>query len=103
MIDPPRRDRGGANLAVRAIIANASTSCTTAVRDTADACVTFTPLDGGPSVELRADSARAFSLPEGRYEVRIRAPPCVLGTDTLQVARRADDAAITRRFSLIFS
>ena len=27
----------------------------------------------------------------------------VMGTDTLQVARRADDAAITRRFPLICS
>jgi len=121
----------GAKLAVRAVIANASPSCTSAVRDTAitlkagdrvalslpvrgcavvnydvtprDARVTFTPLDGGPSVELRADSARALSLPEGRYEVRIQAPRCVMGTDTLQVARRPDDAAITRRFPLICS
>ncbi|QJR34952.1 serine/threonine-protein kinase [Gemmatimonas groenlandica] len=121
----------GAKLAVRAVIANASTSCSTAVRDTVvtlkagdrvgvslpvrgcavvsydvtprDARVTFTSLDGGPSVELRADSARALSLPEGRYEVRIQAPRCVMGTDTLQVAFRADGAPITRRFLLICS
>jgi len=121
----------GAKLAVRAVIASAATSCTTAVRDTVlmlkagdrvalslsvrgcavvsydvtprDARVTFTPLDGGPSVELRADSARALSLPEGRYEVRIQAPRCVMGTDTLQVARRADGAPITRRFPLMCS
>lgn len=121
----------GAQLAVRAVMANASTSCTTAVRDTVlivkagervglnlpvrgcaavsydvtprDARVTFTPLDGGPSVEVRADSARALSLPEGRYEVRIQAPRCVMGTDTLLVARRADGTAITRRFPLICS
>jgi serine/threonine-protein kinase len=120
-----------AQLAVRAVMANASTSCTTAVRDTVltlkagervglnlpvrgcaavsydvtprDARVTFTPLDGGPSVEVRADSARALSLPEGRYEVRIQAPRCVMGTDTLLVARRADGTAITRRFPLICS
>ena len=121
----------GAKLAVRAVLANASTSCTTAVRDTVltlkagervalslpvrgcavvsydvtprDARVTFRSLEGGPSVELRADSARALSLPEGRYEVRIQAPRCVMGTDTLQVARRADGAPITRRFPLICS
>ncbi len=121
----------GAKLLVRAVIANASTSCTVAVRDTMltlkagdrvslnllvrgcavvsydvtprDARVTFTPLDGGPSLELRADSARALSLPEGRYEVRIQAPRCVTGTDTLQVARRADSAPIARRFLLICS
>ncbi len=121
----------GSKLAVRAVIANAATSCTTAVRDTVltlkagdrvelslpvrgcavvsydvtprDARVAFTSLDGGPSVELRADSARALSLPEGRYVVRIQAPRCVTGTDTLQVARRADDATITRRFPLICS
>ena len=121
----------GAKLVVRAVLANAATSCTTAVRDTAltlkagdrvglslpvrgcavvsydvtprDARVTFTPLDGGPTVELRADSARALSLPEGRYEVRIQAPRCVMGTDTLQVALRADGAPITRRFLLICS
>lgn len=121
----------GAKLAVRAVLANASTSCVTAVRDTVltlkagdrvglslpvrgcavvsydvtprDARVTFTPLDGGPPIELRADSARALSLPEGRYEVRIQAPRCVMGTDTLQVARRADGAPITRRFPLICS
>ena len=40
---------------------------------------------------------------EGRYEVRIQAPRCVTGTDTLQVARRADSAPITRRFPLICS
>ena len=121
----------GARLAVRAVLANASTSCTTAVRDTVltlkagdrvalslpvrgcavvsydvtprDARVTFKSLEGGPSVELRADSARAVSLPEGRYEVRIQAPRCVTGTDTLQVAAKADGAAITRRFPLICS
>jgi serine/threonine-protein kinase len=121
----------GSKLAVRAVIADASTSCTTAVRDTVltleagdrvelsltvrgcavvsydvtprDARVTFMSLDGGPSVELRADSARALSLPEGRYGVRIQAPRCVTGTDTLQVVRRADDATITRRFLLICS
>lgn len=121
----------GARLAVRAVLANASTSCTTAVRDTVltlkagdrvalslpvrgcavvsydvtprDARVTFRSLEGGPSVELRADSARAVSLPEGRYEVRIQAPRCVTGTDTLQVAAKADGAAITRRFPLICS
>lgn len=121
----------GAKLAVRAVIANASTSCITAVRDTVltlkagdrasvslrvrgcavvsydvtprDARVTFTPLDGGTTVELRADSARALSLPEGRYEVRIQAPRCVMGTDTLQVAFRADGAPITRRFPLMCS
>ena len=68
-----------------------------------DARVSFTPLDGGPPVELRADSARAVSLPEGRYEVRIQAPRCVMGTDTLQVTGRADGAPITRRFPLICS
>ncbi len=121
----------GAKLAVRAVIASASTSCTTAVRDTVltlkagdrasvslpvrgcavvsydvtprDARVSFTPLDGGPMVELRADSARALSLSEGRYEVRIQAPRCVMGTDTLQVASRADGGPITRRFLLICS
>lgn len=121
----------GTKLSVRAVIANASTSCTTAERDTVltlkagdrasvslpvrgcavvsydvtprDARVSFTPLDGGPTVELRADSARALSLPEGRYEVRIQAPRCVMGTDTLQVASRADGSPITRRFPLICS
>ena len=116
---------------MRAVLANASTSCTTAVRDTVltlkagdrvalslpvrgcavvsydvtprDARVTFKSLEGGPSIELRADSARAVSLPEGRYEVRIQAPRCVTGTDTLQVAAKADGAAITRRFPLICS
>ncbi|WP_310570353.1 hypothetical protein [Gemmatimonas sp.] len=118
-------------LAVRAVIANASTSCITAERDTVvtlkggdrasvslpvrgcavvsydvtprDARVSFTPLDGGPTVELRADSARALSLPEGRYEVRIQAPRCVMGTDTLLVAYRADGSPISRRFPLICS
>jgi len=119
----------GSKLSVRAVIASAPTSCTVAVRDTMlslkagdrvsltlpvrgcavvsydvtprDARVTFTPLDGGPQIELRADSARALSLPEGRYEVRIQAPRCVMGTDTLLVAARADGAPITRRFPLI--
>ncbi len=121
----------GSKLSVRAVLASASTACTVAVRDTIlalkagdrvtldlpvrgcavvsydvtprDARVTFTPLDGGPSVELRADSARAVSLPVGRYEVRIQAPRCVMGTDTLQVAIRADGAPIARRFPLICS
>ncbi|WP_411282377.1 serine/threonine-protein kinase [Gemmatimonas sp.] len=121
----------GSKLSVRAVIASASTSCTVAVRDTMlalkagdrvsvnlpvrgcavvsydvtprDARVTFTPLDGGAAIELRADSARALSLPEGRYEVRIQAPRCVMGTDTLQVAGRADGTPITRRFPLICS
>ena len=121
----------GSKLSVRAVLAAASTSCTASVRDTVltlkageraslnlpvrgcavvsydvtprDARVSFTPLDGGPPVELRADSARAVSLPEGRYEVRIQAPRCVMGTDTLQVTGRADGAPITRRFPLICS
>ncbi len=116
-------------LSIRAIIASAPTSCTVAVRDTLltlkagervrlnlrvrgcavvsydvtprDARVTFSPLDGGSPIELRADSARALSLPEGRYEVRIQAPRCVTGTDTLFVAVRANGDPIARRFPLI--
>jgi serine/threonine protein kinase len=122
---------GGTRFTVRAVIASAPTTCDVAMRDTTvvlkageratitlpvrtcvpvtyditprDARVRFTPVDGGPSVELRADSARAVSLPEGRYEVRIQAPRCVVGTDTLSAVPKPDGSPITRRFPLICS
>ena len=121
----------GARVVLRAVLETASPTCDAAVRDTTvrlttrgrttvhlpvrgclavsydvtprDARVLFTPLDGGRSVELRADSARAFSLPEGRYQVLIQAPRCVTGTDTIVVAPKADGTPITRRFPLICS
>ena len=121
----------GARLPLRAVIASASTSCAAAVRDTTislvagnrllvhlpvrrcvpvrydvtprDARISFIPLDGGAPVEFRADSARGLLLPEGRYEVRIHAPRCVTGTDSLQVTAKADGAPLTRRFPLICS
>ena len=61
------------------------------------------PLDGGPPVELRADSGGGLSLPEGRYEVRIHASRCDMGTDSLQVTAKADGAPLTRQFPLICS
>ena len=50
-----------------------------------------------------ADSARALSLPEGRYQLRMQAPRCVTGTDTITVAPTANGMPITRRFPLICS
>ncbi len=121
----------GTTLSIRAVLANASTTCGVAVRDTVltlkagdhvdlnlpvrgcavvsydvtprDARVAFTPMEGGPSVEVRADSARALVLPEGRYTVRIQAPRCVTGADTLLVAAKADGTPVSRRFPLICS
>ncbi len=121
----------GARVVVRAVLAHAATNCDAAVRDTTilltsrgrmrvslpvrgcvavsvdvtprDARVLFTPLDGGRRVELRADSARALSLPEGRYQLRMQAPRCVTGTDTITVAPTANGMPITRRFPLICS
>ncbi len=90
-------DRAAVNLSVR--------TCVPVSYDITprDARVQFTPVGGGEPIELRADSAKSISLPEGRYEVRIQAARCVTGTDTLRVAPRADGSPISRRFPLFCS
>lgn len=111
---------------VRAVVANAPISCTTALRDTVltqikagqrisvelavrscavvryrveprDARVAFVTLDGGRSVETRADSAVSLSLPVGRYLLRISAPRCVTFADTVLVQRGGGEAAVPRK------
>lgn len=106
-------------IAIRAVLANAPTSCRTALRDTVltdaragqrvridlpvrgcavvryrveprDARVAFVSLEGGRSYETRADSAVSYSLPVGRYLMRISAPRCITFSDTI-VVRHADD------------
>ncbi|BAH38808.1 putative serine/threonine protein kinase [Gemmatimonas aurantiaca T-27] len=115
---------------VRAVLPHASVNCETAMFDTVltglragqqadvelavrdcavvryvvkprDARVSFTPLDGGRMRELRADSAAAMTLPQGRYLLRISARGCSTFQDTVQVTRVSGDAAISR--SLICS
>jgi serine/threonine-protein kinase len=117
-------------LEVRAVLPQASVSCETAMFDTVltglragqhtevtlavrdcatvryvikprDARVSFTPLDGGRTRELRADSAATMTLPQGRYLLRISAPRCSTFQDTVQVTRTSGEADISR--SLICS
>ncbi len=66
-----------------------------------DARVSFIPLDGGRTRELRADSAASLSLPLGRYLLRIAAPRCSTFQDTINVIRTSESADISR--SLICS
>lgn len=113
-------------LPVRAVIADASTSCTTALRDTVltglragqriqvtlavracavvryrvqprDARVQFVPLDGGRSYETRADSVESYSLPVGRYLMRISAPYCIVFSDTVVVTRSSSSVVVPRK------
>lgn len=113
-------------LAVRAVLADASTSCTTALRDTVltglragqriqldftvracavvryrvqprDARVQFVPLDGGRSYETRADSVESYSLPVGRYLMRISAPYCIVFSDTVVVTRNGSSVVVPRK------
>ncbi len=116
-------------VAIRAVLPNAPTSCDAAILDTVvrlvagdrvtvelpvrscvglmldiqprDARLTFTPLDGGHFVELRADTTTGYLLPVGRYAVNISAPRCITISDTLTVRRGANGApnTIWRRMS----
>jgi serine/threonine-protein kinase len=121
-----------ARLSVRAVLAEESIACTSAMNDTVlapvragqrltialpvrpcievrfdvrprDARVAIRPLDGGRELETRADSALALSLPVGRYEVRTSAPRCITITDTLVAARTGDGAPVSRRLRLLCS
>ena len=57
-----------------------------------DATLSLVPLDGGTTIEMRADSSIAVLLPVGRYEVRARAARCYdYNQDTLTVTRGGDD------------
>jgi len=113
-------------LSVRAVLADASTACATALRDTVltglragqriqldlpvracavvryrvqprDARVQFVPLDGGRSYETRADSVESYALPVGRYLMRISAPYCIVFSDTVLVTRTGSSVAIPRK------
>ena len=115
----------GQAVGVRAVLPHASISCETALFDTVltnlragqqievsmpvrdcatvrylikprDARVSFTPLDGGRVRELRADSAAAMTLPQGRYLLRISAPRCSTFQDTVQVTAASGEADISR-------
>lgn len=120
---------GAARFALRAVIADAPAECATAVRDSVvrlavgeiraitlavrtclgvsftivprDARIRFESLDGGSSVEVRADTAKAVLLPEGRYEVRATAPRCMeYRGDTLDVRRGASAAELRRNIPM---
>ncbi len=115
-----------ARLQVRAVVPDASTSCRTALRDTLltglkagqrvqlelpvrgcavvhyrveprDARVQFVPLEGGRTYETRADSVESYSLPVGRYVMRISAPYCIVFSDTVVVNRKTGDSVVPRK------
>lgn len=95
---------GAAQLALRAVIADAPVNCPSAQRDSivrvrvgdrpsvallvrtclpfrfrtrpSDARVRFESLDGGTSIEVRADTIASLWLPAGRYEIRASATRC---------------------------
>ena len=103
-------------LELHAVVADAPTNCRTARRDTVltglkagdrvtlafavrgcvpvrykvqpnDARVLFKSLDGGSSIETRADSAVSVLVPIGRYVLIATAPRCLAYTDTIVVKR----------------
>lgn len=113
-------------LVVRAVIPDAPTSCRSALHDTVitdlvagrrfdvhlpvrgcsvvryrveprDARVQFVPLDGGRPVETRADSVESYSLPWGRYLMRISAPYCIVFSDTVVVSRVPMPTTVPRK------
>ncbi|MBL0172533.1 MAG: serine/threonine protein kinase [Gemmatimonadaceae bacterium] len=120
---------GAARLSLRAVIEDAPTDCVTASRDStirlavgerrsvmlavrtclgvkftivpADARIRFESLDGGVSVEVRADTTKSVLLSEGRYEVRATAPRCLeYRGDTLTVRRGASESSLFRSIRL---
>lgn len=115
-----------ARISIRAVIPEASTSCRTALRDTVltglrggqrvtldlpvrgctvvryrveprDARVEFVPLDGSRAYETRADSVESYSLPWGRYVMRISAPYCIVFTDTVVVTPTSSATIVPRK------
>ncbi len=111
---------------VRAVLPNAPTSCRTALYDTVltdvragqrltinlpvrgcavvryrveprDARVAFVSIEGGRSYETRADSAVSYSLPVGRYLMRISAPRCITFSDTIVVRHTDDSTPLPRK------
>lgn len=113
-------------LALRAVLPDAPTSCPTALHDTVitslrpgqrlaidlpvrgctvvryrveprDARVEFVPLDGNRAFETRADSVESYSLPWGRYVMRISAPYCIVFSDTVVVHSTGNAAVIPRK------
>ena len=113
-------------LSLRAVVPDAPTSCRSALRDTVltgltggqrvsldlpvrgcsvvryrveprDARVQFVPVDGGRAFETRADSVESYSLPWGRYVMRISAPYCIVFSDTVTVNRAPGEAVVPRK------
>ncbi|MFN5600317.1 MAG: hypothetical protein ACK5AK_13195, partial [Gemmatimonas sp.] len=62
-----------------------------------DARVSFLSLDGGNTLETRADSAVSFSLPTGRYLMRISAPRCITFSDTIVVRTSGNASPLPRK------
>ncbi len=120
---------GVQRFAVKAVIAEAPPECAAASRDSVvrlaageqatlslavrtcvgvrftvvpeDARVRFESLDGGTSVDVRADSAKAVLLPVGRYEVKATAQGCYpYSNDTLLLTRDGDEKARSRAIRL---
>jgi eukaryotic-like serine/threonine-protein kinase len=116
----------GTRVTIRAVVTDAPTSCRSALRDTVlsglrggqrlsvelpvrgcavvryrveprDARVQFVPVEGGRAYETRADSVESYSLPWGRYVMRISAPYCIVFSDTVVVNRSGGDAVIPRK------
>jgi hypothetical protein len=115
-----------ARLAIKAVVPDAPTTCRTALRDTVltqlkagqvvtlelpvrgcavvrfrveprDARVNFVPVDGGRSYETRADSTESYSLPTGRYVMRIAAPYCIQFADTVVVTKGGFPTVVPRK------
>ena len=113
-------------LTVRAVVPDAPATCHTALHDTVltrvtpgqrlvidlpvrgcavvryrveprDARVSFLSLDGGNTLETRADSAVSFSLPTGRYLMRISAPRCITFSDTIVVRTSGNASPLPRK------
>ncbi len=115
-----------AKVSLRAVVPDAPTTCRTALNDTVltqltagqrislelpvrgcavvryrveprDARVTFAPLEGGRPYQTRADSLESYSLPTGRYLMRITAPYCIVFSDTIAVTRNSANAVVPRK------
>ena len=113
-------------LSLRAVVPDAPTTCRTALNDTVltglragqrlavdlpvrgcavvryrveprDARVQFVPVDGGRAYETRADSVESYSLPWGKYVMRISAPYCIVFSDTVVVNRNAGEGVVPRK------
>ena len=120
---------GAVRLTLRAVIADAPPDCEAAFRDSTirlaageqstvtlpvrtcvgvrfavtpeDAIVRFESLDGGSTVEVRADSAKAVLLPVGRYEVKAKAQGCYdYRNDTLVLTRESDEPSRSRTIKM---